>query len=310
MIPVSVLVPTFRRPDSLVRALDSLARQTRAPDEIIVADNAPEAGARRAVESFAGRAPCPVVYVHAANPGVANARNTGFAAARHALIAQLDDDESAGPDWLAQLLAMREATGAAVVFGPVRSEPPAGTGGVRRAWIARLYAREPAIEAGLTVKPFGCGNSLIDWEAASLPLPPFDARANETGGEDDRLFATLGATGARFAWAPEAWVIEHVEAGRASWRHLARRSFAFGQGPSQTAASLGRVHETAAWMGIGLAQAVVFSALAAPALLAGVAHAAACLDRACQGLGKLIWADSLAPRFYGAARLRAEGRSA
>ena len=114
MIPVSVLVPTFRRPDSLVRALDSLARQTRAPDEIIVADNAPEAGARRAVETFAGRAPCPVVYVHAANPGVANARNTGFAAARHALIAQLDDDESAGPDWLAQLLAMREATGAAV----------------------------------------------------------------------------------------------------------------------------------------------------------------------------------------------------
>ena len=304
---IAVLIPTFRRNESLWRALKSVFAQTRRPHRIVVADNAPEAGARDLVDALRRDAPCPLVYVHAAQPGVANARNAGFAACEGlARIAQLDDDESADPAWLAGLEAVADATGAAVVFGPVSAEA-AGAGAIRTAWLRRLYARLPRLADGLTDKPWGCGNSLIDRTRARLPDPPFDPAANETGGEDDRLFSILQADGVRFAWAGAARVVEHVDARRGAWTALIRRAFAFGQGPSQDAAAGKRWIRLGAWMGVGALQAAVFTVLAAPARLAGAPACAACLDKAVQGAGKMLWFDRFAPRFYGAALARDAG---
>ncbi|MFW5662027.1 MAG: glycosyltransferase family 2 protein [Oceanicaulis sp.] len=304
---VSVLVPTFRRNEPLARALESLFAQDRTPAEIVVADNAPDAAARPVVEALRGRAPCRLVYVHVPDPGVANARNAGFAAATGRMIAQLDDDESASAGWLSALVDARDRFDAGLVFGPVRSEPPAGAGGLRRAYVARLYARTPDLASGPIGKPFGCGNSLIDRARVALPDPPFDPRANETGGEDDRLFSALIRSGARMAWATGAVVTEHVEPGRARFASLLRRSFAYGQGPSQTAADHGRALETLGWMGVGALQFAAFGVLALPAALGSPQAGASMIDRAAQGTGKLVWAQSLAPRLYGAARLRAGG---
>ena len=36
---VSVVIPTFRRPDGVLRALLSVFAQTRLPEEIVVVDN-------------------------------------------------------------------------------------------------------------------------------------------------------------------------------------------------------------------------------------------------------------------------------
>lgn len=298
---VAVLVPTFRRNDSLKRALVSVFAQTRTPDRIVVADNSPEGGARALLDCLNRHSPCPLVYVHAPNPGVASARNAGFAACEDMdLIAQLDDDESAEPQWLAALIASAERSGAAVVFGPVTPQAE-GAGPVRTAWLRRLYARLPALEDGLIEKPWGCGNSLIVKAACALPVPPFDRAADETGGEDDRLFSILKAKGASFAWTSDAQAIEHVDPVRGRWAALARRAFAFGQGPSQDAAEHGRWAELAAWMGVGVAQALIFAAAAPAAWFLGAAPCAACIDRAVQGAGKAIWMDRFAPRFYGAA---------
>lgn len=298
---LAVLIPTFRRNASLERALKSVFGQSRTPDRIIVADNSPEGGARDLVAGLQAEAPCPLLYVHAAQPGVANARNAGFAAcADMDRIAQLDDDESAEPGWLAALEQVADATGAVVVFGPVRPEAE-GAGVVRTAWLRRLYARLPDLPDGAIEKPFGCGNSLIDRRACSLPSPPFDPAANETGGEDDRLFSILAQSGARFAWASEAQVTEHVDPRRGAWRALARRAFAFGQGPSQDAAERRAWSAVAIWMTIGALQAVLFGLLIAPARLFGPAACAAVIDKAVQGAGKLFWFDRFAPRFYGAA---------
>lgn len=301
MTAPGVLITTFRRNTSLERALKSVFAQTLTPERIVVSDNSPEAGARTVIDQLEPDSPCPLIYVHAATPGVANARNAGFSAlADAAMIAQLDDDESASPHWLSALHSAAIATGAAVVFGPVHASAEAA-GPVRTAWLNRLYARAPDVDDGLIDKPFGCGNSLIMTSAAALPSPPFDPLANETGGEDDRLFSILKAAGARFAWAGEAGATEHVEAGRQHWASLARRAFAFGQGPSQDAAEHGDYLRMAMWMGIGAAQALVFGACAAPARIISASACAKCIDKAVQGAGKLIWLDRFAPRFYGAA---------
>jgi succinoglycan biosynthesis protein ExoM len=98
---VAVLIPTYRRNDALADAVRSVFAQTRLPDEIVIVDNDPQGGARATVEQLSDGAPVPLSYVHEASPGVSNARNTGFAHTQARFIAQLDDDETASPHWLA-----------------------------------------------------------------------------------------------------------------------------------------------------------------------------------------------------------------
>lgn len=298
MTPIAVLVPTFRRPDSLERALRSLFAQARTPDEIIVSDNDPAGSARARVEALQGEAPCPLIYVHAPQPGVSNARNAGFAAASAPRIAQLDDDESAPPHWLGALEAAHDRSGTGVTFAPVHARADQA-GPVLNAWLTRLYSRAPDHEEGLINKPYGCGNSLIDRDRCALPAPVFDDEANETGGEDDILFAVLADCGVRFGWAPGAEVIEHVETSRATFGHAARRSFAYGQGPSQAALKSRRFGALAAWVAVGAVQVIGFGLVLPGALIAGPGIAAACLDKVVQGAGKIVFFEFAAPRFYG-----------
>ncbi len=301
----AVLIPTFRRNDGLTAALRSVFSQTRLPDEIVVADNSPEAGAQSVVRALKNEAPCPLIYVHAPEPGVANARNAGFAATKADHIAQLDDDETAETGWLAALLDMTGQSGAAVVFGPVRAAPGlASDDPVSLAWAERLYARTPELSDGRIDKPWGCGNSLVNQRAVTLPSPVFDAGTNDIGGEDDLLFAEIETRSGTFAWASHALVNEHVDPKRVTRAALFRRSFAFGQGPSQTAADQRRWHGVALWMATGAAQALLFgpAALLTDTLKLGPARLRAqLLDRASQALGKLVWMNRFAPRFYGAA---------
>lgn len=300
---VSVLIPTFRRPEGLARAVASVLAQTRLPDEIVIVDNDPAASARAQASQLAEGSPVAIRHVHEPRPGVANARNTGFATATGRFIAQLDDDEAAKPQWLESLLATRDAMDCPIVFGPVKplaldAAPTA------RAFLERLYARTGPREDALRSRDWGCGNSLIDRARVTLPDPPFDVRTNEMGGEDDLLFVGLQSAGVRFAWSAKAEVIEHVEGKRARWPHMLARSFAYGQGASQNCIHGSKVDYPGllSWMAVGLGQALVFGLIALPArLTAGPGAGAACLDKAVQGIGKLFWMERLAPRFYGAA---------
>ena len=301
---VSVIIPTFRRNDALERAARSVFEQSLTPGEILIVDNSPEAGAQETCAKLKDLAPCPLVYIHEPNPGVSNARNSGFAKAQFGKVAQLDDDETASNDWLKSLVETSDAHESALVFGPVRSAPIAGVSGLKADWLARLYSRIPDHETGLIDEHYGCGNSLIDRNRVELPSPVFDIASNDVGGEDDVLFAYLVDHGALRAWSNEACVIEHVEDQRLNWRNMFQRSFSHGQSPTQYAAAAGRRHLIPFWMAVGAAQLLVFSALALPARILSTRACAKCLDKAVQGLGKILWNSSLTPQFYGAAKLK------
>ncbi|MEO1038230.1 MAG: glycosyltransferase family 2 protein [Pseudomonadota bacterium] len=296
---LAVLIPTYRRPSGLRRALASLGEQTRRPDEIVVVDNAPD-GQAEAVCAQAAAQGLPIRFIEEPRAGVSNARNAAFAATDKPLIAQLDDDESASSNWLQALVKARETLDTPLVFGPV--EPVVSEAGpVRAHFMQRLYARRGA-EADVKLdKPHGCGNSLLDRAVLELGPEPFDPAANQVGGEDDILFNRLMAAGAEIGWAAQALVYEHVDPARARWSHLFQRAFAYGQGPSQTAANADPADwlGVAGWMGVGAGQMALFVLAALPARLVSPQAAAACLDRAAQGAGKLVWGDFAAPRFYG-----------
>lgn len=108
---VAVCVCTCKRPQMLNRCLDSLAAQlvpTEVFPTIIVVENDAQPRCERRVELFAESCPIPVNYVHEPVRGIANARNAALDAAMKAgadWIAFIDDDETAEPDWLAELMA-------------------------------------------------------------------------------------------------------------------------------------------------------------------------------------------------------------
>lgn len=129
---VVVAICTHRRPDSLLRALRSVAGQDEVPGvevAVCVIDNTSEHQLReRATElsETAGRA---VDLVHEPRLGRPVARNTAVRRARElgaAWLAFMDDDEIADPDWLRELVRVARTSDAAVVCGNYVSEYPGG----------------------------------------------------------------------------------------------------------------------------------------------------------------------------------------
>ena len=299
---VSIIVPTQRRLESLTLALLSALGQIGVdnPVEVVVVDNDSEPSAQELVSNLACGAPFPITYVHEPRSGVANARNAALEQAQGEWIAFLDDDEEAPPYWLARLLDIQRRFDADVVFGPVRGRAPE-TLIKHRTYLERFFSREGPAEAGLIDHPYGCGDSLVRRAALPDPRHPFSADRNRSGGEDDLLFGQMKAAGARFAWAPEAYVWEDPIAERLSLRYALLRAFAYGQGPTQQSASASPPDRlgVARWMLIGLLQTFAYGLVAAVKGVIRAPDRAFALDRAVRGLGKVLWWRAFVIDFYG-----------
>lgn len=312
MKDLAVIIPTLRRPEGLERAICSVFAQTGVADRlaaIVVVDNDPQGSAAQLVEQLASGAPVRLIYRHASRPGVATARNAGLAATDAPLIAFLDDDEAASPGWLAALLAAQTSTGADVVFGPIRGHVPEHSGWPT-GYLERFFGRDGPDSDRLIDHAFGCGNSLMVRATALPGSAPFDVAADQAGGEDDALFAALSARGGRFGWAANAWVDEHAPAHRATLNYALSRAFAFGQGPSQTAAAARDWPAVARWMLIGAAQAVIWGFATVVLTLILSPRRAEAMDRTARGIGKIFWMKGLEPHFYGAREVARLDRAA
>lgn len=302
-VTVSIIIPTQRRPAPLRLAARSVFRQAGVDlkgMELVVVDNDQTPSAKSVVEALAAETALPVVYVHEPVAGVANARNAAMAAAKGDLIAFLDDDEEAPEGWLAALLTARERFDADVVFGPVRARAPEAVTD-HRAYLEAFFSRPGPAEAGVIDHYYGCGDSLVRRAALPDPKRPFSPLRNHIGGEDDLLFGQMRAQGARFAWAPEAFVWEDPAPERLNLRYTIRRAFAYGQGPSAhcAAESPPNVAGVARWMVIGLGQSVVYGLIAAAKWLVRAPDRAHTLDQAARGLGKTLWWGPFKIAFYG-----------
>jgi succinoglycan biosynthesis protein ExoM len=304
---VSVVIPTFRRPQGLVLAMNSVVAQLGLDDislSMIVCDNSPEASARAQVAAFAASAPIAVTYVHEPKTGVANARNSAVAAAYTDFIAFLDDDEEAPPTWLSALLETQTRFDADVVFGPVSARLMADSVQYPHYFEAFFSRKGPDVSQTIDGY-YGCGNSLI--RRAVMPANrPFCVEHNDMGGEDDKLFYGLQAKGARMAWSAEATVFEDVPASRSTLSYTLRRAFAFGQGPSFSAALGHKPLTCAGWMLQGAVQGLLFFVIGGAMYLMGKSESAARLDKAARGFGKLMWFPPFKIGFYGQALLRAD----
>ncbi|MBA2287017.1 MAG: glycosyltransferase [Ktedonobacteraceae bacterium] len=201
-ISVSVVVPTFKRPDLLNRCLEALTAQRFDPTayEILIVDDAACDDTQCLVERWSGCVQerghtlryIPVLGAH----GPAAARNTGWQAAQGECIAFTDDDCIPTPDWLT-------AGVAALVEGV------AGLSGRIVVPLDHTPTDYERNAAHLEQAEFVTANCFYR-RAALAEVGGFDERFTAAWREDSDLFFTLLERKAKCKHAPEAVVYHPV----------------------------------------------------------------------------------------------------
>lgn len=102
---ISVLVPTYRRTSDLARCLDALARQQRAPDEVLVVCRGADEETQAWLAIEKSRARLPLVKVEVSQGGQVAALNAGLDAVTGDIVAITDDDAAPRPAWLHRIEA-------------------------------------------------------------------------------------------------------------------------------------------------------------------------------------------------------------
>lgn len=93
MLPLSVVIPTYNREQSVLRAITSVLRQTKSCSELIVVDDGSEDKTLSTVAMVASSTNIPIRIFKQENRGPAAARNLGIIKSKYPFIAFLDSDD-------------------------------------------------------------------------------------------------------------------------------------------------------------------------------------------------------------------------
>jgi GT2 family glycosyltransferase len=229
----SVVITCFSqdRWPHLTAAIDSVLAQRVVPSEVIVVvDHNDEL-----LSHVLQRWPEITALANRFERGASGARNTGALQARTPIIAFLDDDAAAEPDWL-ELLLERFDDDSVVGVG----------GGVTAAWAGRRPGWFPdefewVIGASYRGMPSGVADVRNVW-AVNMAVRTdkflatggfrlgFGKVGNLSRPEDTELCIRMMRAGGRWRYVPAARVAHHVPAERSTFRFFVRRCFVEGGG--------------------------------------------------------------------------------
>lgn len=215
IVTVSVVIPTFDRPDLLERALRSVHDQTLAPLEIIVVDNGWQPASPGALSAS--------TRLSRIEPGAgpSAARNHGARLAKGDMVVFLDDDDTWAPTYLESLVTHRGRTGAIVLAGELWRIKP----GANPEPCKIMPADAEGQRAVFYTNPgFGGSNIAIDREAF-LAMGGFDTRMRAA--EDRDLAARLMDRKVRIVACRDATAYMHEDAATRSRTHSLAGDVAF-----------------------------------------------------------------------------------
>lgn len=125
---LTVVIPTYKRPHSVLNAMRSIQQQTLLDLEVIVVDNAADPDLEKQVVEFNRTAKRPIRHVAEPNLGLHNARHAGARAAKGDVLVFTDDDATFDPGWAKAyadaFLAHPEMAAAAGPIEPAWESPP------------------------------------------------------------------------------------------------------------------------------------------------------------------------------------------
>lgn len=116
-IPITVVIPTVGRPALLRSCLDSLACQTRVPDEIIVSGVADDVATAQMLNEYPRIPGCMLRYHVCRQRGASAQRNEAIDQASGDIVFFLDDDVECEPVFVASILEIYEQDPAGEIGG-------------------------------------------------------------------------------------------------------------------------------------------------------------------------------------------------
>jgi glycosyltransferase involved in cell wall biosynthesis len=211
---VALAITTYERPDALAAVLASVERQSRAADELVIADDGSGAATQEVIRAFMARSQVPVKLVSQPHAGfrAARLRNLAIAASRCSYLLFVDGDMLLHPEFVAdharcarrgfytqgvRALADAELTARLLAGAPWPTPGTAGLGGLRRAYLLRSPAASAMfrrIGNGL-IAVKSCNQGI--WRDDLLRVNGFDEDFVGWGPEDKELCARLENSGVR-----------------------------------------------------------------------------------------------------------------
>lgn len=227
---VAVCIPTYKRPQLLLKTLNSICDNDISGSgigrvEIIVVDNDAERTAETAVQGFRNAVSdiFHIKYYNYSKKGLANVRNELLDKAivlEPHFIVFIDDDEYASTHWLKELVAAANKNKADMVVGPVLSvfDKPVPD-------YVSYWFRKSESTKDMPVKTIASNNLIICTDFLLRSKLRFDPRFNTTGAEDTYFGIEARHAGAKIFRADNALVYETVPETRASLTWLTKRRY-------------------------------------------------------------------------------------
>lgn len=202
---VTVIVPTHNDGDTLEQCVRSLFGQTYSHLEVVVVNDASTDRTAELLQQLSGEFEGLRYDSLEVKSGAARARNRGFVLARGEVIALIDGDMWAPPEWVAQLLEPILSGQADVTGGPDKVPPTAPLESRCIGYSMDSVLTNGGLRRGdtklVTYLP-GTGNMAIR-RAMLDRAGTFDEEFHDTGEDKEWLYRVKDA-GARFLYLPEA----------------------------------------------------------------------------------------------------------
>ncbi len=237
-VSVVICAYTEARWSDLCAAVDSVRRQTLPPREIVVVIDHNPSFLQRARQLL----PDAVVIENGQPRGLSGSRNSGLAAAHAAIVAFLDDDAAAAPDWLERLCAGYSDANVLGVGGAIE---PQWWNDERPSWFPEEFdwvvgcsyrGLPPALAQVRNL--IGCNMSLrreVFAEVGGFRTGIGRINALPLGCEETELCIRAGRRWpqGKLLYQPEAKVSHRVPAARGRWNYFCSRCYAEGLSKAQ-----------------------------------------------------------------------------
>lgn len=216
---VSVIIPTYNRPQSLKACLAALEKQSLSANwEVVVIDDGSKSKLEETVVLF--EKSLKLKLIQQQNAGPASARNRGVSEARGEYIAFLDDDCEPKTEWLATLYQVANPH---VIIGgqtinKLHRNSYAEASQQLVSFLYEVWHDTPWF--------FFTSNNFLVHKEAFLKIGGFDEGFNNAAGEDREFCARWLNQGYKLSYLPEA-IIGHAH--RLSLKSFWRQHFNYGK---------------------------------------------------------------------------------
>jgi glycosyltransferase involved in cell wall biosynthesis len=222
---ISIVIPTFNRPERLAYCLQSCSRLDYPADrfEVIVVDDGGVAPLDDVANQFHGV--LTLRLLRQENAGPATARNTGARAAKGEFIIFTDDDCVPAPDWLEVLATRFKASPDCAIAGETSN-----------ALTQNLYSTASQLLISYVIAYYGNASGRVRFFPASnlgfpavrfLEVGGFNASFPTSAGEDREICDRWQQKGLRMIFEPAA-VVSHFH--HLTAKTFMRQHFSYGTG--------------------------------------------------------------------------------